>query len=73
MSNNGDGAGQKQRDEQYIDPKGYWIDAERNLRRMGTEHGEQIVILKATEDCSKAEWTKLYEAIVSCLVMNQRS
>ncbi len=64
MSNNGDGAGHEQHDEQYIDPKGYWIDAERNLRRMGTEHGEQIIILKATEDCSKAA-TEIHPLLMS--------
>jgi len=69
MSNNGNGAGPEQRGDQYIDPEGYWIDPERNLRRMSTEHGEQKVILKATEDCSRAEWNRFYEVIVSCLVM----
>jgi hypothetical protein len=73
MSNNGNGVDQRRDAEQYIDPQGYWIDPERNLRRMGTEYGEQKVIMKATEDCSNAEWNKLYEAIVSCLVMNQRT
>jgi len=52
MSNNGAGAGQKQRDEQYIDPKGYWIDPDRNVRR---KSAEQTVILKAAEDCSGVE------------------
>ena len=28
----------------YIDPKGYWIDPEGNIRRMGNEDGEQEII-----------------------------
>jgi hypothetical protein len=32
MSNNGNGAGQKERDDQYIDPDGYWIDADRKCQ-----------------------------------------
>jgi hypothetical protein len=61
MSNNGS---EKQRDEQFIDPKGYWIDPERNVRRMS---GEQTVILRAAEDCSGLEWNFLFEAIRDCL------
>jgi hypothetical protein len=55
-----------QRNE-YIDPKGYWIDPGRNIRRMGTKDGEQVVILRATPDCSDAEWNRLYKAIVACV------
>jgi hypothetical protein len=40
----------------YVDPKGYWIDAERNIRRMSGEDGKQEVVLKATDNCSDAEW-----------------
>lgn len=54
-------------DQKYIDPSGYWIDPSRNVRRMGVEDGEQRVILRATQDCSEAEWTMLYEAIVKCI------
>ena len=43
-------------DKNYIDPKGYWADPDRNIRRMGHENGEQRAILKATEACSEAEW-----------------
>ena len=64
MSNNGNGPGQKQHDEQYIDPDGYWIDPARNVRR---KSGEQTVILKAAEDCSGLEWNFLFEAIRDCL------
>jgi len=64
MSNNRNGAGQKERDDQYIDPDGYWIDPARNVRR---KSGEQTVILKAAEDCSGLEWNFLFEAIRDCL------
>jgi hypothetical protein len=37
----------------YIDPKGYWCDPSGNIRRMGNEDGEQEIIFKATEICSK--------------------
>jgi hypothetical protein len=33
----------------------------------GGEGGEQPVIMRATQDCSDAEWTRLYDAIVKCL------
>ena len=64
MSNNGEGAGQNQRDEQYIDPEGYWIDPARNVRR---KSGEQEVILSAAENCSGVEWNYLFEAVRECL------
>jgi hypothetical protein len=54
----------------FIDSRGYWIDHARNIRRMssdGGEGGEQPVIMRATQDCSDAEWTRLYDAIVKCL------
>jgi hypothetical protein len=54
-------------DKDYIDKMGYWIDPARNVRRMSIEGGEQKIILRVTQDCSDAEWLKLYEAIVSCL------
>jgi len=57
---------EKPRDE-YIDSLGYWIDPQRNIRRMGEKDGEQIVILKATPECSDAEWDRFYEAIVACV------
>jgi len=61
MSSHGTG---KERDEQYIDPEGYWIDPERSVRR---KSGEQTVILKATEHCSTLEWSYLFEAVRDCL------
>ena len=53
--------------DNYIDPKGYWMDPNRNIRRMGTRDGEQVVILRATQQCSDAEWERLYSAIFACL------
>jgi hypothetical protein len=53
--------------EDFIDPRGYWIDNARNIRRMSNDGGEQPVILRATQNCSDAEWGRLYEAIVNCL------
>jgi hypothetical protein len=44
---------------EYLDPKGYWIDPERTIRRMD---GDQVVIIKATADCSDAEWKRFYVA-----------
>ena len=43
-------------DKDYVelDPKGYWADAARNIRRMS---GEQEVVLTATEECSALEWS----------------
>jgi hypothetical protein len=39
--------------EDYIDPKGYWADPERNIRRLS---GEQEIILTAAKECSAEEW-----------------
>ena len=49
--------------DDYIDPKGYFIDSDRNIRRLGDVEGEQAIILKATEKCTKAEWERLYQAM----------
>ena len=62
MSN--DTADQNELEELYVDPKGYWIDPARNVRRMS---GEQEVILSAAENCSGVEWNYLFEAIRDCL------
>jgi hypothetical protein len=61
--------GEKQQRNEYIDPKGYWIDPARNIRRLGRTDGEQLVILRATPECSDAEWDRLYAAIVACVDM----
>jgi hypothetical protein len=61
MSNNGTG---EDRDQQYIDPEGYWIDPARNVRRKG---GEQEIIVSAAEGCSDLEWTYIFAAIRECI------
>jgi hypothetical protein len=48
----------------YIDTKGYWVSPDRSIRRMG---GEQIVIAKATEECSDAEWNRICDALMVSL------
>lgn len=54
--------------QNFIDPKGYWIDQARNIRRMSNAGLlEQAVIMRATQNCSDAEWSRLYEAIAKCL------
>ena len=42
--------------DDYIDPKGYWADPVRHIRRLS---GHQEVILTAAEECSKEEWLML--------------
>jgi hypothetical protein len=43
----------------YTDTKGHWISPDRSIRRMDYEGGEQIIIAKATEECSDAEWNRV--------------
>lgn len=62
---------EKSKRDEYIDPEGYWIDPSRNIRRLGNKDGEQIVVLRATENCSDAEWDRFYEAMVACLDMSK--
>jgi hypothetical protein len=51
----------------YVDSQGYWITPEREIKRMGNYGGEQVTIIQATPNCSDAEWTRFYSAIVACL------
>ena len=54
--------------QNFIDPQGYWIDHGRNIRRMSNAGSlEQPIIMRATQNCSDAEWSRLYEAISKCL------
>ena len=62
MTNNG--AGNEIDKDRYLDPKGYWIDPTRNVRRMS---GEQEIIVSAGENCSDLEWTFIFEAIRECI------
>lgn len=49
----------------FIDPEGYWLDPDGNVRRMGTteEDGEQAIVWKVTEVCSDAERMLLAQAL----------
>jgi hypothetical protein len=47
----------------YIDPEGYWLDPDGNIRRLGDEDGEQEIIATVTRICSDAEKTLLCEAL----------
>lgn len=47
----------------YIDPKGYWLDPEGNIRRIGDEEGQQEIIATVTEVCSQAERILLAQAL----------
>jgi hypothetical protein len=51
--------GEKSKRNEYLDPKGYWIDPARNIRRLGKKDGEQLVMFRATPKCSDAEWDRL--------------
>ena len=55
----------------YIDPEGYWLDPDGNVRRMGTteEDGEQAIIAKLTEVCTVPASTGQSE---SCLRLGNR-
>jgi hypothetical protein len=44
----------------YLDQEGYWLDPARNLRRMS---GEQEIVVRATDECTKAGWTVVIEAL----------
>ena len=46
--------------EDFIDPKGYQADSKRNIRRTS---GEQEIVLKATDACTKGEWMFLLESL----------
>jgi hypothetical protein len=55
-----DGKGPVEDPEDFIDPKGYWADPGRNIRRVS---GKQDVVLKATNGCTEAEWIFLLESL----------
>jgi hypothetical protein len=56
MSSNGN----RPEDSDFIDPKGYWADPQRNIRRMS---GEQEVVLQATQACTKGEWIYVLDSL----------
>lgn len=60
----------------FIDPQSYWIDSTGCIRRGDKESGKQAVIaviLRATEDCSDAEWEWIYQAIQNGLAINRKA
>jgi hypothetical protein len=57
-SNNGNGSEERSKD--FIDPKGYWADLERNIRRTSRE---QEIVLSATTACTVGEWMFLLDCL----------
>jgi hypothetical protein len=55
-----DSNGNRRTSEDFIDEQGYWIDSDRNVRRLS---GEQEIILMATRHCTKAEWLLMVEGL----------
>ena len=49
----------------FVDPEGYWLDPDGNVRHMGTteEDGEQAIVWKVTEVCTDAERMLLAQAL----------
>jgi hypothetical protein len=50
----------KKTDPNYIDPKGYWCDPARNIRRLGDN---KLVVLSASKHCSGEEWKRICDAL----------
>lgn len=50
-------------EDKFIDPLGYWTDAERNVRRVTEQDGQQKTIAQAASDCTKAEWDRVLRLI----------
>jgi len=46
--------------EDFIDPKGYWADPERNVRR---KSGDKGVVLKAAQGCTEGEWKFVLDSL----------
>jgi hypothetical protein len=57
----------------FIDPEGYWLDPDGNVRRMGDEDGEQEIIATATKICSEAEWKALCRALDAAALESRSS
>jgi hypothetical protein len=51
-------------DKHYIDPKGYWVCPEGEIRRFSDEDGQHEVIVKKTPGCSDAEWKVVCDALM---------
>jgi len=48
----------------YIDPKGYWVCPEGEIRRISDDDGEHEVIVKKMPSCSDAEWKVVCDAVM---------
>ena len=55
-----DGNGSEETFEDFIDPKGYWADPGRNIRRTSRR---QEIVLTATTACTVGEWMFLLESL----------
>ena len=55
-----DGNGSEETFEDFIDPKGYWADPGRNIRRTSLR---QEIVLTATTACTVGEWMFLLESL----------
>jgi hypothetical protein len=55
-----DGNGSEETFEDFIDPKGYWADLGRNIRRTSLR---QEIVLTATTACTVGEWMFLLESL----------
>jgi hypothetical protein len=55
-----DGKGPEEDPDDFVDPKGYWADQERNIRRTSGDHES---VFKATGVCTKVEWRFLLESL----------
>ena len=52
-------------DNDYMDPKGYFVCPDGTIRRRSNGNGEQEVIVTKTDACSEAEWKRVCEALMS--------
>jgi hypothetical protein len=58
-ANDGNGSGEGDF-EDFIDPKGYWADFTRNIRRTSLK---QEIVLTATKACTAGEWMFLLDSL----------
>ncbi len=56
----------------YIDPQGHWVDANRSVRRISDKDGEQVVIPRATPLWFRCRVEARYEAIVACVNLTKK-
>ncbi len=46
--------------QDFVDPKGYWADDQRSVRRTS---GSKDIVLIAADACTKAEWAFVLESL----------